>query len=254
MRYRRALILFMLAFVLALVACDGDSPVTPNGLPSVAPRLTEVVVVPTATPIPRIKRGDEVTALEALGQLKLDALEWQKDALFIMVANVKPGQEGRLLGMALSDPDLTDLTPGGRGRNWVLLAASRSAEGVMVFDLDGERTDLVASGKVPSSLLVQLTGPGITGVAMSDLVVSGLMDSDEIGKDADPIQSDDRFAVSKTMALISPARLGIASLFASIEGKPTPDLLYEVFSAETAPNVSFFDALNGTRIRQVNHE
>ncbi len=129
-----------------------------------------------------------------------------------------------------------------------------SVEGVVVFDLDGEHTDLVASGKVPASLLLQLTGPEIEGVGMSDLVVSKLMDSDEVGKDAGPIQKDDRFATSKTIALISPARLGIASLFAYAEGQPTPDLLYEVYSAETVPNVAFFDALTGTRIRQVNHE
>ena len=198
-----------------------------------------------ATPTSRrtIKKGDEVTALQALTQLGEDALDWQKDALFIMLANVKPGQEGRLLGMALSDPDLSDSTPGGRGRNWVLLAASPSAEGVVVFDLDGGKIDLVAGGKVSSALLAQLTGPDISGVEMADLKVSALVDSDGVAKKAGQVGS----MPGMGMALVAPARLGLDSLLGE-EGDVLPEIVYEVFAPEPKASVIFVDGKTGEPI------
>ena len=249
-----ATIVLMVACLLALLGCDGDAPVAPGGVPSVAPGLTEGptrvaavptrVVSPTPTSVPRIKKGEEVTALRALGQLREEALGWEKDALFVMLANVKPGQEGRLLGMALSDPDLSDPTPGGKGRNWVLLAASPSAKGVVVLDLDGGKVDLVAEGKVSASLLAQLTGPGVAGVGMAELDISSLVDSDDVVEKAGEVGS----AHGMSMALLAPARLGLGVLLGEEEGERLAEVVYQVFAPEPEPGVVFFDGMTGARV------
>ncbi|MGA7730560.1 MAG: hypothetical protein WCD37_04735 [Chloroflexia bacterium] len=254
LRYFLTTLVLVFACLLALVACDGDAPVAPEGVPSVAPGLTQgptqvaavptAVSSPTATSIPRVKKGEEVTALRALGQLRGDALVWQKDAMFVMLANVKPGQEGRLLGMALSDPDLSDPTPGGKGGNWVLLAASPSVEGVVALDLDGGKIDLVAEGKVSASLLAQLTGPGVAGAGMADLDVSSLVDSDAIVKKAGEVGS----AHGMSMALLAPSRLGLGPLFGEEEEGRLPEVVYQVFAPEPAPDVVFLDGVTGARL------
>jgi hypothetical protein len=180
-----------------------------------------------------------------LAQLRQDALAWEEDALFIMLANVKPGQEGRLLGMALSDPDLSDPTPASIGRNWVLLAASPSAESVIVLDLDGTRLDLVAEGRVSASLLAQLNGPTLPAIDLTGLDPAGLADFDEIAAKAGEIAS----APGMSMALLAPDRLGIDSLFEDDDASPA--LVYQLFSPELEPRVLYFDAETGAQVAEV---
>jgi hypothetical protein len=194
--------------------------------------------------VPRIKKSEQVTALRALGQLWEEAVEWEKDAVFVMLANVKPGQEGRLLGMALSDPDLSDPTPGGKGGNWVLLAASPSAEGVVGLDLDGGKLDLVAEGKVSASLLAQLTGPEVEGVGIAKLDMSRLVDSDDVVEKAGEVGS----AHGMSMALIAPARLGLGVLLGDEEGEGLAEVVYQVFAPEPEPGVVFLDGMTGARV------
>lgn len=243
-----ALIVPALASLLILTACD-DKPATPGGVPSVAPGLTQGPTQFVAVPTPNIppsptsrsvvKKGDEVTALEALTQLREDAVKWQKDAQFVMLANVKPGQEGRVLGMALSDPELSDPTPYGKGQNWVLLAASPSTKGVVVLDLAGEKLDLVAQGRVSSFLLDRLTASD-QGSALSDLEVSTLMNSDSITTKAAELGA----APGMSMALVAPTRLGLPPLV-SKGNSHVPELVYELFAPEPTASVLFLDSKTG---------
>ena len=248
------MLLLILACLLALAACDSDTPSTPGVMPSVAPALTQVPTQAVASPtpaststptsIPRLHKGDEVALSRALEQLRQDALDWKEDALLIMVANVKPGQEGRLLGMALSDPDLSDPTPGAIGRNWVLLAASPSAESVVVLDLDGTKLNLVAEGRVSAPLLDQLTGPALPAIDLADLDLSNLADYGTIETGAGEMAS----APGMTIALLDPARLGLNSLF---DEEAAPQLVYQLFSPEPEPRVLYFDALTGAQVGEV---
>lgn len=155
-----------------------------------------------------------------------------------------------MLGVALSDPDLTDPTEGGVGTNWVLLTVSRSANSVVVLNLNGEKTDLVASGKVPASLLAQLTGTEIAGVEMRNMDLQKMKDSPSIPASADG--KDPLRGVSQV--LLSPAQLGLARLFEGNNGRTVPDLMYEVFSSEASSKALFYDALTGEQVLQVKHE
>lgn len=248
-------ILFLLIALVLLASCDSDAPATPDGVPSAAPRLTQgptEVVAPTHTSTPQptatatpLQKGNHVTALQALTQLRADALKWQRDARFVLLANVKPGQEGRLLGMALSDPDLTDPTPGGIGRNWVLLAASSAKKSVVVFDLDGTQVDLTATGGVSASLGEQLAEQG---VRLSSLNPDDLADSDDIATEA----GNGGDAPGLGMALTVPGLLGLEAPRSSggIAAR-LPSMLYAVFAPEPEPGVQYFSGATGEPIMVV---
>ncbi len=182
--------------------------------------------------------------MQAFGQLRDEALAWEKDALFVMLANVDLGQEGQLLAMALSDPSLSDPTPEGKGRNWVLLAASPGARSVVVLDLGGQKLDLIAQGKVSSGLLDQITKEDTSGQALSDLEPSKLLDSDVLVSKAGEVGA----APGMSMALVAPSRLGLDSLFQGDGGGQLPQVVYEVFAPEPEASVAFFDATTGAQI------
>ncbi|HEX8598868.1 MAG TPA: hypothetical protein VF952_10185, partial [Chloroflexia bacterium] len=119
-----------------------------------------VVEVPTPTQVTARNSGDAVTALEALAQLRDEALAEIPDARFAMLVNSLPDQQKILLGTSLGDPNVHAATPGGMGRNWTLIAVSPSEERAVAFSMDGTVVDLTAAGQVPDELLANFGSPG----------------------------------------------------------------------------------------------
>jgi hypothetical protein len=165
-----------------------------------------------------------------------------------MLANVRPGQAVLLLGVALGDPLLTAATPSGKGENWTLLAASPSSSGVMAFSLDGSQTDMVAQGRVPSSLRASLTSTQTNVLPLppflNSLTSTVLKDSDYIAANAGQAGQ----AADMSLALIAPSSLGIAltPLSPRLTISVSPTLAYELFTADPShPSFAFFDALTG---------
>jgi hypothetical protein len=205
--------------------------------------------VATPTAVTATGTGEAVTALQALERLKPLALDWQGDARLVMLANVRPGQEGRLLGVALGDPDVNEPTPGGKGRNWALIAFSPSAKGAVALAMDGTETDLAKEGALTDSLVESLSAPEMAALALADLDASTLADSDSIaGKASDAGVSGDA-----GIALLAPDGLGIGPLPPAEAGGDPPHIAYELFSADPATQAfAFFDARTGAVVLDSN--
>jgi hypothetical protein len=184
----------------------------------------------TPTPVTAVSTGDALTALQALASLKSKALAWQTDARLGMLANVRPGQGKAMLASALGDPDVFEPTPGGKGRNWTLLAASPSTRGVVAFSMDGTQTDLVSEGDLTGVALDKFIAE-MAVLNLASLNPNTLVDSDALFAKTGQRGQGDNFS----MALFVPDGLG-----------SPPPLSYQLFS--TDPNQQtfvFFDARTG---------
>jgi hypothetical protein len=265
--------------IIALAGCDngGPAPATPadtgtgpTATAEMPPSQPEAIATPTGTVVDVIQAtapaapsgdvatptavtatgtGEAITALAALERLKPLALDWQGDARLVMLANVRPGQEGRLLGVALGDPDVNEPTPGGKGRNWALIAFSPSAKGAVALAMDGTETDLAREGALTDSLEESLSAGEMSALDLADLDTGSLTDSDEIaGKAGDAGVSGDA-----GIALLAPDGLGIGPLPPVEAGGEPPRIAYEVFSADPATQAfAFFDARTGAVVLDSN--
>jgi hypothetical protein len=196
----------------------------------------------TPTAVTATGTGEAVTVLQALEQLKPLALDWQQDARLVMLANVRPGQEGRLLGVALGDPDVNEPTPGGKGRNWALIAFSPSARSAVALAMDGTQTDLVQEGALTDALVEGLAAPDMATLDLSKLEPGDMADSDVIAEKA----AEAGVTGETGIALLAPDGLGIGPLPPAEAGDVPPRIAYELFSADPATQAFvFFDALTG---------
>jgi hypothetical protein len=182
-----------------------------------------------------------MTALQALATLKQRALAWQSDARLGLLANTRPGQQKNLLGGTLGSPDVNEPTPGGKGRNWTLVAFSPSAKGAMAFSMDGTQEDLVKEGVVTTDIVTQFTGGDTQALALSSLDASKLQDSDAIAAKAGQRGQ----ASSVGIALLSPNGLGLGPLPTPASGGQSPQIAYELFSQAGQQTFMFFDAATG---------
>ena len=227
----------------------------PSRLPEVRPQGTQVVDAAAATPPPApdltlltptpvtaSARGEPVTALKALPALRDQAVNWQADVRFALLANVRPGQQSKLLGVALGDPDVFEATSDGKGGNWTLVAVSPS-RGAVAISADGTLVDLMGAGGVTGEMIGSFADPGLEGLELADLDLSRLADTNNVWSTVAPIASGE----GTSIALISPQGLG--------QEIPTdgeqPMLAYQLFSVRPDVQVfAFFDALSGRLLTQ----
>ena len=186
--------------------------------------------------------GPEMTALQALGELKPKALAWQSDARLGLLTNVRPGQQKNLLGDALGKPEISEPTQGGKGRNWALVAFSPSAHDAVAIGLDGARTDLVKAGSVSADMVARFAGPDTAALSLDQLDVSKLVDSDRIAEQAQKRGKTGDVGI----ALLSPDGLGLGPLPTPPAGGPSTQIAYELFSSDSyQQSFIFFDARTG---------
>jgi hypothetical protein len=258
----------MIVGFLTLVACDNggaapsatSTPVStgemPSSQPSAIPSPTGTVVdkaqatapaategeAATPTAVTATATGEAVTALQALDRLVPLALDWQQDARLVMLANVRPGQEGKLLGVALGDPDVNEPTPDGMGRNWALIAFSPATKGAVALAMDGTQTDLAKEGALTDSLTESLSSQEMSALDLSTLKASDLADSDVIAEKAPQAGVTGVTGI----ALLAPDGLGIGPLPAVEAGTDPPRIAYELYSADLSNQAfAFFDARTG---------
>ncbi|MEO8287294.1 MAG: hypothetical protein ABI670_12790 [Chloroflexota bacterium] len=280
MNLRRTGALLPAILLVFLTACDNGTPATPSTAPTAttaaavssptpapvgevatpaasapaAPTGTVVDAAPVASPtIPSTEvpaptavkataTGEAVTSLQALTELKARAISWQSDARLVMLANVRPGQAARLLGVALGDPDVTEPTPGGKGRNWALIAFSPSTKGAVALTMDGSQTDLVKEGALTDDMVQSFGSDEMAALQLSSLDVSKLVDSDELASKA----SDAVQAAGIGIAMLAPDGLGLGPLPTPAAGGQPAQLAYELFSTDpTQQAFLFFDGMTG---------
>lgn len=197
---------------------------------------------PTPTPVKATGTGDALTALQALDQLKPKAIDWQKDARLGMLSNIRPGQQKSLLGTTLGDPNVNEPTPGGKGRNWTLVAFSPASGGAIAISTDGTQVDIVKEGAVTDEALNRFNAPHLAALSLSTLNSSQLVDSDILFT-----KMGERGKSQATgIALLAPDGLGLGPLPTPSPAGDSPQLTYEAFS--TDPSVQtfiFFDARTG---------
>ncbi len=205
---------------------------------------------PTPTPVTSTGTGDALTALQALEQLKAKALAWQKDARLGLLSNIRPGQQKNLLGTTLGDPNVNEPTPGGKGRNWTLVAFSPSTNGAIAISADGAQVDLVKEGAVTEEALTRfnaphlssLNAPHLSSLNLSTLNNSQLVDSDALFSKMGEQSKSQTIGI----ALLAPDGLGLGPLPTLSPAGDSPQLAYEAFS--TNPRIQtfiFFDARTG---------
>ncbi|MFL5731951.1 MAG: hypothetical protein ACJ78Q_02020 [Chloroflexia bacterium] len=238
----------------ATVAARVAAPTAESQAPTAGTEATEVtdaatVASPTAeedepapTEVTATSTGEEMTALQALGVLKQKALAWQADARLGLLSNVRPGQQKNLLGDAMGKPEIYEPTPDGKGRDWTLVAVSPSARGAIAIGMDGTRVDLVKAGAVTADTIDLFAGAGAAGLALSDLNVAGLADSDKIVEEARKRSKTGDVGV----ALLAPDGLGLGPLPTPQAGGAPPQLAYELFNSDSyQQSFIFFDAKTG---------
>ena len=197
---------------------------------------------PSATTVSATATGDAVTALSALAQLKPKALAWQPDARLVMLANVRPGQANKLLSVALGDPTVNEPTPGGLGRNWALIVFSPSTKGAIALTMDGTQSDLAKEGALPDTMAQSLGSSEMEALDLSKLDTSKLVDSDSLPSKAGATGQSPNAGI----ALLAPNGLGLGPLPTPAAGGASPEIAYELFSADpTQQNFVFFDATTG---------
>jgi hypothetical protein len=198
--------------------------------------------LPSPTAVTATGTGEALTALQALGELKPRALAWQPDARFVMLSNVRPGQEKNLLGGALGDPDVNEPTQGGKGRNWTLVAFSPSTSGAVALSMEGTQVDLVKEGMVSDELLKGFATAEMAALDLASLDVGSLVDSDKVLEKAGERGKSGTVGI----ALLAPDGLGIGPLPAPPAGGDPPQIAYELFSTDpTQQTFIFFDATTG---------
>jgi hypothetical protein len=209
----------------------------------VAPPTQEVEEGASPTAVTATGTGQAVTALTALGQLKAKALAWEPDARLVMLANVRPGQAARLLGVALGDPDVNQPTPGGQGRNWALVVFSPSTKGAVAIEMDGTQTDLVKEGALTDEMVSGFGSAGMEALDLSKLDVSNLADSDAVTA---KVGAGGQDTSNMSTALLAPDGLGLGPLPTPAAGGEPPQVAYEVFSVDPdQQRFVFFDAVSG---------
>lgn len=231
----------------AAVAQANTQVATPSGtivdaISGTAPP-TQADTAPSPTAVVATSSGEAITALQAMKTLKPKTLSSFPDARLALLVNSKPGQQKSLLGSALGDPNVNEPTPGGKGRNWTLVAVSPSGKGGMAFSMDGTTVDLVKEGTVPSDLIAQFSAPGLAALDLSTLDLTAMKDSDTVARSAGARGAIQQIGV----ALLAPNGLGAGPLPTPPSGGNSPQLAYELFSTDPARQFFiFFDALTGT--------
>jgi hypothetical protein len=186
--------------------------------------------------------GNAVTALAALAQLKPKALAWQPDARLVMLANVRPGQADKLLSVALGDPTVNEPTPGGLGRDWALIVFSPSTKGAIALSMDGAQSDLAQEGALTDSMVQSLGSSDMEALDLSKLDLTKLTDSDKLPAKAGATGQSPNAGI----ALLAPNGLGLGPLPTPTSGGTSPNIAYELFSADpNQQNFVFFDAVTG---------
>jgi hypothetical protein len=278
LNHRIAAILLIILSALLFASCDSGAPSTPASagatatVPAEAPSVTPGnlppsepsplpsptgTVIDTAeatapvlpseeaaspTPVTATSSGEPVTALQAFAQLRPRAMSWQPDARLVMMANVRPGQEAKLLGVALGDPDVNEPTPGGKGRNWALIAFSPSTKTASAFAMDGTDIDLSNEGVLTDNLIQSFSAPELSALALSAIQPSQLVDSDSLPAKAGASNPQSSIGI----ALLAPDGLGIGPLPTPETGGASPQLAYELFSSDqSAQSFTFFNAATG---------
>lgn len=197
---------------------------------------------PSPTAVTATSSGADMTALQALAVLKQKALAWRADARLGLLANTRPGQQKNLLGNALGDPDINEPTPGGKGRNWTLVAFSPSAGGAIAISMDGTQVDLAGAGAVSDDVLSRFAGPEMQALSLSKLDISKMADSDKIAAQAGA-RGQDAYV---NLALLSPDGLGLGPLPTPQAGGPAPQVAYELVSGGSHQSFIFYDAISGS--------
>ena len=222
------------------------APAQPTGTAAIVdaapitPAPTPEADLPSPTPVTATSTGEAITALNAYALLKPKALEWQPDVRLAMLVNVRPGGQKRLLGGALGDPDVFEPTPGGKGRNWTLVAVSPS-RGAVAISMDGAQVDLVAEGTITGEMLAGFVGPNLAALDIAALDPARLVDSDKIAEKVRSIPQE-RIGI----ALIAPTGLGTGPLPTPQSGGAPPILAYQAFSADPSQQAfTIFDAATG---------
>jgi len=266
----------LLVALLALAACDNGPTPQPTPQPTVAPTLqptqpaqptlqpsptpelpvtrtvvdaapitpppTQVENAPSPTPVTATSTGEAITALQALSALKPKAIEWQADVRLAMLANVRPGQQRTLLGSALGDPDVFEPTPGGKGRNWTLVAVSPT-RGAVAISMDGTLVDLLAEGTITNEALGLFADPQLAVLELSRIDPAALVDSDKLAASVPAPKLSDNTGI----ALIAPEGLGMGPLPTPQAGNGPAPLAYELYSAAPSQqSFIIFDAPTGT--------
>lgn len=204
---------------------------------------TPVENAPTPTPVTATGTGDALTALQALEQLKPKAVAWQKDARLGLLSNIRPGQQKNLLGTTLGDPNVNEPTPGGKGRNWTLVAFSPSTNGAIAISADGTQVDLVKEGAVTEEVLTRFNAPHLTALNLSSLDSTRLVDSDALFTK----MGEQGKSQTISIALLAPDGLGLGPLPTPSPEGDSPQLAYEAFSTDpTRQTFIFFDARTGS--------
>ncbi|HYP40732.1 MAG TPA: hypothetical protein VEX13_10270 [Chloroflexia bacterium] len=224
---------------------------TPTALPAPTGTIVDSAVatapptdesLPTPTAVTATGTGEALTALQALGELKPRALAWQGDARLVMLSNVRPGQEKNLLGGALGDPDVNEPTPGGKGRNWTLVAFSPSTSGAIALSMEGTQVDLVKEGMASDELLQGFASAERAALDLASLDAGSLVDSDKMLEKAGERGKSGNVGI----ALLAPNGLGIGPLPTPPAGGDPPQIAYELFSTDPSQqSFIFFDATTG---------
>jgi hypothetical protein len=210
----------------------------------ITPQPTPVEDNPSPTPVTATGTGEQITALQALAILKPQAIAWQPDVRLAMLANVRPGQQKRLMTGALGDPDVFEPTPGGLGRNWTLVAVS-PLRGALAVSMDGTQVDLLADGKITNEMLAGFANPQLSALDLATLDPARLVNSDKL---AAATQSEIP-AEHLGIALIAPNGLGIGPLPTPQAGGTPPLLAYEMYSSDPAQqSFIIFNAFTGAVI------
>ncbi len=206
------------------------------------PPPTQADIAPSPTTVVATSSGEAITALQAMAMLKSKALDIYPDARFALLVNSKPGQQKSLLGSSLGDPNINEPTPGGKGRNWTLVAVSPSRKGAMAFSMDGTAVDLVKEGTVTSDLLTQFSAPARSALDLSRLDLGAMKDTDAVAQAAGERGKTQQIGI----ALLAPDGLGIGPLPTPTSGGNSPQLAYELFSTDPVKQLFiFFDAFTG---------
>lgn len=210
----------------------------------ITPLPTPVEDNPSPTPVTATSTGEQMTALQALATLKPLALAWQPDVRLAMLANVRPGQQHRLMTGALGDPDVFEPTPGGLGRNWTLVAVS-PLRGALAVSMDGTQVDLLVDGDITNEMLGGFSDPLLSPLDLAGLDVARLVNSDKLAESTQANIPTERMGI----ALIAPGGLGIGPLPTPQAGGPAPILAYEMYNSDPAhQSFIIFDAYTGAVI------
>jgi hypothetical protein len=212
------------------------SNATPVDGAQVTPEPTVPTDLPSPTAVTSTGQGDQKSAISALAGLKTPAVEWQDDVQLAMLANVRPGQQDKLLNVGLGDPDVFEPTPGGLGRNWTLVAVSPS-RGAVAVSADGTLVDLSSGGGVSGETLGAFADPRLSPLTLSSLNLASLKDTNVIWQQlSGRLQGE-----GGSIALLSPDGFSMGPV--STESRPL--LIYQLFGTGSAQMFALFDAYTG---------